>query len=809
MRFTGRLLPRAVLAVLLAVLATLLVMPRSQAAILGDDYPSSLNAKGKDQLVDPWRFYNRECTSFVAWRITSADQFPSFNDFWLTHWGNASNWKAAASTSAVKAAGVTVDNTPTVGAVAWWSARSVGSSVGHVAWVAVVNSTSITIEEYNYLHEGYYDTRTISRGSSYWPGAFLHFPPQKITNTAKPAIKGTPRVGTTLTASAGSWTSGVSLAYQWLDNGKKISGRNASTYTVAAARLGHTLSVKVTASKTGLSPVSTTSPATAAVAAGQFATTASPTITGTAKVGVPLTATAGTWTPAGTYAYQWFAGGVPVDGATGATFTPGVPQVGLPITVAVTATKTAYTTSTVTSAATAATRKGTFANTAAPSISGVPQVGVSVTASPGSWSPEATYAYQWKVDGTAITGATGPSYTPTRSEKGKELSVSVTASADGYNNSTLTTAATPIKPGQFADTVPPSIVGTPQVGVRSTVSPGTWTPTASATHYQWLVDGSPVGTDATSYTPKPADDGKALTVRVTVSGKGYSTRSVTTPADVTVEPGTIGVKSAPVVSGTPRRGETLTASAATWSITPAKVTYQWYAGDTAIEHATKHTYVPTTSVVGQRLHVVETAHATGYTDATSASEPTATITYGVVSFAAHPTVTGERLDGHTLTAHVKATTPAGASLAYQWYRGRERIAGATQPTYILGAADIGHGVWVRVRGTAPLWTAASSSSQHTTYTRTAPVVESQTVFSGSNKRTVTLKLTITAAGGVRVYGAVTATEGKRLLHKAGVHHHAATLPLGQLSRGKHTVTIHYAGTHLITALTKTVTVTVR
>ena len=32
----------------------------------GDDYPSNLKSAAKDALVDPWNFYNRECTSFVA-----------------------------------------------------------------------------------------------------------------------------------------------------------------------------------------------------------------------------------------------------------------------------------------------------------------------------------------------------------------------------------------------------------------------------------------------------------------------------------------------------------------------------------------------------------------------------------------------------------------------------------------------------------------------------------------------------------------------------------------------------------------------
>ena len=49
---------------------------------------------------------------------------------------------------------------------------------------------------------------------------------------------------------------------------------------------------------------------------------------GTPKVGTPLTANPGTWTPSGTaFSYQWQVGGAPV-GATGVTYTPTSADVG-------------------------------------------------------------------------------------------------------------------------------------------------------------------------------------------------------------------------------------------------------------------------------------------------------------------------------------------------------------------------------------------------------------------------------------------------------------------------------------------------
>lgn len=65
-----------------------------------------------------------------------------------------------------------------------------------------------------------------------------------------------------------------------------------------------------------------------------------PTITGTAEVGETLTASTGTFTGDATitYAYQWFAGGVAISGATASTFVLTSTQIGKIITVRVTAT---------------------------------------------------------------------------------------------------------------------------------------------------------------------------------------------------------------------------------------------------------------------------------------------------------------------------------------------------------------------------------------------------------------------------------------------------------------------------------------
>ena len=149
----------------MTILLAMIVWSNSTFAYnTGDDYPSKYKNAATGTVADEWNFYNRNCTSFVAWCLNSRNGVAFTNQYkGASRWGNAITWGTVA-----KNMGIPVDRTPAVGAVAWWNT----GTYGHVAWVKRVTGSNITIEEYNWSTVGGYGERTIA--SSSVTGGFIH-----------------------------------------------------------------------------------------------------------------------------------------------------------------------------------------------------------------------------------------------------------------------------------------------------------------------------------------------------------------------------------------------------------------------------------------------------------------------------------------------------------------------------------------------------------------------------------------------------------------------------------------------------------
>jgi len=80
-----------------------------------------------------------------------------------------------------------------------------------------------------------------------------------FTHTAAATIKGTAKVGKTLTAKTGTWSPKPTFSYRWYVNGKPVAKATHSTYKLKKSIVGKKVTVKITAKKSGYVTVIKTS----------------------------------------------------------------------------------------------------------------------------------------------------------------------------------------------------------------------------------------------------------------------------------------------------------------------------------------------------------------------------------------------------------------------------------------------------------------------------------------------------------------------------------------------------------------------
>jgi len=158
-------------------------------------------------------------------------------------------------------------------------------------------------------------------------------------------------------------------------------------------------------------------------------------ISGTGKVGTPLTLNPPTWNmpPATvTTTYQWYRGTSPIAGQTGLTYDVVSADVDKAITVKATGTRPGYKTGTSTSNAIVGALGDTLTPSVPPAITGVAAARETLTADPGSWGSGATFTYQWFVNGLAVARETKSAYVVRTRDAGLPVKVRVTASKTGF-----------------------------------------------------------------------------------------------------------------------------------------------------------------------------------------------------------------------------------------------------------------------------------------------------------------------------------------------------------------------------------------
>lgn len=260
--------------------------------------------------------------------------------------------------------------------------------------------------------------------------------------SSTPVVTGSGTVGELLHVSGPAWdVPDVATTYQWLRNGTAISGATGVDYEVVSADVGKSLSVRATGTLAGYDPGTALSNAVTGVLGATTTAVTPPTLSGTGRVGSPLSATLPTWDQPGVATtYRWLRDGVTVGSTSSLTFTPRDTDLGATITFEATGKRTGYNNAVVVASGVLVMAGAAATASVAPSISGQAKVGQSLSVRGGTWPSGVRLGYQWLRNGAPIAGATSTSYRPVVADATRALSVLVTATRSSYETGSATTA---------------------------------------------------------------------------------------------------------------------------------------------------------------------------------------------------------------------------------------------------------------------------------------------------------------------------------------------------------------------------------
>lgn len=488
-----------------------------------------------------------------------------------------------------------------------------------------------------------------------------------------PEINGDQRLGGTVTCSRGSWNDSpsrrYSVSFAWRRDNVAIGGASGSTYLVKAADLGHELRCAVTAESEDGS--------TTAVAAvypyprGRL----NPGLRGDPVVESTLECGRGAWDERAdspySITYQWRRDNGAIVGATGSTYKVARADLGHSIDCLAIAAGLAQ--------AQSPSAYVTPRNLAAPSISGDPRVGGSLSCGRGTWDdpPGGPYAvtYRWFRENNEIPSQTGATYLVQLADLGHSLQCRVTAEG-------LVAAYSPSVSVYPDNRSVPVLSGDPRPGGSLACSRGVWNERPGSpqfdTAYRWIRDGVPLSDETEpKYDITAADLGHSLQCRVTVAGLNSAASDT-----VTLIPRYF---LAPALSGDPRLGGTLNCSRGSWderTDTPYSVAYTWYRSGTKLD-ASGSTHAVTKADLGGSLYCTVTAHSL----VTASSNSVEARLAGLL----RPKLSGSPYVGSTLSCSRGSWdegTTGTYQVTYRWLRNGNPIEGATASTYVVTDDDL-------------------------------------------------------------------------------------------------------------------------
>lgn len=474
-------------------------------------------------------------------------------------------------------------------------------------------------------------------------------------NNVLPLVSGIAKAGETLTSTNGEWTSKNDITFEFVWEYSVVANtwiplsNSTNTLVLSESNVGQSIRFTVTAiNESGDTTVSSVATSKVLTSIVNPSNTVAPVLSGSVKAGNTLTVTNGTWTGTApiTYTYKWEESTngttwTTLTGTTGTTLAITESHVGKRFRVEVTGTNAGSTAKVLSnSLGPVITALVPPSNTALPTVTGTAKAGNNLTTSDGTWagSPTITYTYAWEsspngTTWTPVAGQTTKTLALTEANVGLRYRSKVTATNTQGNVSVNSAATVAVVTALVApsNTAVPVVTGTAKAGNTLTTTQGTWTGSPTIT-YANAWESSTNGTTwvaisgATSTTIALTESHVGLRIRskitATNSQGNIVANSVATAVVVTalIAPSNTV---APVVSGTPEVGQTLSVTNGTWAGSPTiNYTYNWKSSTdgatfTSIGNAT-NSYVITEGDVDKTFQVEVTGTNTvGNAKATS------------------------------------------------------------------------------------------------------------------------------------------------------------------------------------------------
>jgi len=536
-----------------------------------------------------------------------------------------------------------------------------------------------------------------------------------------PAVSGTPEVGKPLTCSQGTWIGRPppTFSYQWLRDKEAIKGATESKYTVAPADETHALSCRVTATnQAGEAKAESTN--SLKVAGHAPENTSKPEVAGVAAVGETLTCKEGTWNGSAplTFEFTWLRNGKAIAKFSTHIVEPADEGQSLSCTVIA-----SNNLGKAEASSAAVVVNGKLKNTEAPSISGTPKEGNTLTCAGATWNQEGlTLKYHWLRESEGISES--KEYKVVSADRGHLLYCQVSARNSKGEEVTSTSQPVGVANGEEVpkNTGSPEVEGTPTFPNTLTCSEGSWTNSPEPGRYvfQWLREKKAI-VNATAKTHKVevADQGHKLSCKVIAqNGEGASVPAESGERYVSGEaPSVTKAPEAVAESPTPRVGEALTCLRGEWKGEPSPTfTYAWLRdGTTNVGASAAYTIVSadrghslscTVTAINDEAPGGVSADSNGVYIPGSPPEPPV----------GGPAISGEPAVGLPLTCSPGAWTGAPApTFKFQWLLNNSPIPSAINPTFTVGSADRGFMLSCRVTGTnseAPGGVSATSKGIH-------------------------------------------------------------------------------------------------